>query len=71
MYNVVYYIIVSVLGLYVFFSLPASTLGSIISQLVQRSMKGNYRKSPSIASKYYELYETLMSGNNKGNVILK
>ncbi|KAI8425001.1 hypothetical protein MSG28_006888 [Choristoneura fumiferana] len=52
-------------------NLPPSTLGSIISLLVQRSMKQSYRKSPSISSKYYELYEELMRDKSTGNVILQ
>ncbi|RVE50082.1 hypothetical protein evm_005288 [Chilo suppressalis] len=51
-------------------SLPSCTLGSIISLLVQRSMKLNYRKSPVISSKYHELYEELMKDKNKDNIIL-
>ncbi|KAL0819609.1 hypothetical protein ABMA28_007693 [Loxostege sticticalis] len=52
-------------------NLPACTLGSIISLLVQRSMKQNYRKSPIISSKYHDLYEELMKETNRGIVILK
>ncbi|XP_013170608.1 PREDICTED: uncharacterized protein C15orf41 homolog isoform X2 [Papilio xuthus] len=51
--------------------LPSPTIGSIISLLVQRSMKLSYRKSPVISSKYYELYEELMRDKNKADVILK
>ncbi|XP_053614087.1 CDAN1-interacting nuclease 1 [Plodia interpunctella] len=51
--------------------LPSTTIGSIISLLVQRSMKQNYRKSPVISSKYHDLYEELMKDKNKENVILK
>ncbi|XP_012544458.1 CDAN1-interacting nuclease 1 isoform X1 [Bombyx mori] len=47
------------------------TLGSIISLLIQRSMKQNYRKSPAISSKYQELYEVAMRDDTKENVILK
>ncbi|XP_049877703.1 CDAN1-interacting nuclease 1 [Pectinophora gossypiella] len=49
--------------------LPAATFGSLFSMLVQRAMKQSYRKSPSISSRYYELYETLASDKQKGNVI--
>ncbi|XP_072929847.1 CDAN1-interacting nuclease 1 [Epargyreus clarus] len=51
--------------------LPSGTLGSIISLLVQRSMKQSYRKSPVISSKYYDLYEALMRDKKKGDVILQ
>ncbi|XP_021186445.3 CDAN1-interacting nuclease 1 [Helicoverpa armigera] len=51
--------------------LPATTLGSIISLLVQRSMKHSYRKSPQISSKYHEFYEGLMRDKTKDNVILQ
>ncbi|XP_026760622.1 CDAN1-interacting nuclease 1 isoform X1 [Galleria mellonella] len=51
--------------------LPPSTLGSIISLLVQRAMKQSYRKSPVISSKYHDLYEELMTDKSKGNVIMK
>lgn len=51
--------------------LPPSTLGSIISLLVQRAMKQSYRKSPVISSKYHDLYEELMTDKSKGNVIIK
>ncbi|XP_046971159.1 CDAN1-interacting nuclease 1 [Vanessa cardui] len=50
---------------------PSTTMGSIISLLVQRSMKQSYRKSPVISSKYFELYEELMKDKNKEDVILK
>ncbi|XP_050353969.1 CDAN1-interacting nuclease 1 [Nymphalis io] len=50
---------------------PSPTLGSIISLLVQRSMKQNYRKSPVLSNKYYELYEELMKDKNKEDVIIK
>ncbi|XP_039757738.1 CDAN1-interacting nuclease 1 [Pararge aegeria] len=50
---------------------PPSTMGSIISLLVQRSMKQSYRKSPVISSKYYELYEELMRDKNQGDIIHK
>ncbi|CAH2094583.1 unnamed protein product [Euphydryas editha] len=50
---------------------PSFTIGSIISSLVQRSMKQSYRKSPVISSRYYELYEELMKDKHKGDVILK
>ncbi|KAJ0173602.1 hypothetical protein K1T71_010751 [Dendrolimus kikuchii] len=50
--------------------LPACTIGSIISLLVQRSMKQSYRKSPLICSKYHEFYETVMRDKKKDNVIL-
>ncbi|XP_047536910.1 CDAN1-interacting nuclease 1 [Vanessa atalanta] len=50
---------------------PSPTMGSIISLLVQRSMKQSYRKSPVISSKYFELYEELMKDKNKEDVILK
>lgn len=53
------------------FSLPSSTLGSIISLLIQRSMKQNYRKSPVISSKYHNLYEELMRDKNRGNIIMQ
>ncbi|XP_045452856.1 CDAN1-interacting nuclease 1 [Melitaea cinxia] len=51
--------------------IPPFTIGSIISSLVQRSMKQSYRKSPVISSRYYELYEELMRDKQKGDVILK
>ncbi|CAH2045297.1 unnamed protein product, partial [Iphiclides podalirius] len=51
--------------------LPSSTFGSIMSLLIQRSMKQSYRKSPVISSKYYELYEDLMRDKNKEDVIIK
>ncbi|CAH0690214.1 unnamed protein product [Spodoptera exigua] len=51
--------------------LPQTTLGSIISSLVQRSMKHSYRKSPQISSKYHEFYEGLMRDKSKENVILQ
>ncbi|XP_028177149.1 uncharacterized protein C15orf41 homolog [Ostrinia furnacalis] len=51
--------------------LPPCTLGSIISLLVQRSMKQNYRKSPIISSKYHDLYEELMKETDGGIVILQ
>ena len=54
-----------------FSSIPASTLGSIISLLVQRSMKHSYRKSPQISSRYHEFYEGLMRDKSKENVILQ
>ncbi|XP_026494293.1 CDAN1-interacting nuclease 1 [Vanessa tameamea] len=50
---------------------PSPTISSIISLLVQRSMKQSYRKSPVISSKYFELYEELMKDQNKEDVILK
>ncbi|XP_041969097.1 CDAN1-interacting nuclease 1 [Aricia agestis] len=49
---------------------PTFTMGSIISLLVQRSMKQSYRKSPSISSKYMDLYKELMKENKKADVIL-
>ncbi|CAG9789344.1 unnamed protein product [Diatraea saccharalis] len=52
-------------------SLPSCTLGSIISLLVQRSMKHSYRKSPVISSRFHELYEELMKDKNRENVILR
>ncbi|KAG7296462.1 hypothetical protein JYU34_020205 [Plutella xylostella] len=52
-------------------NLPPTTIGSIISSLVQRAMKQSYRKSPSISSKYYELYEELMKNSKDENVILR
>ncbi|XP_068619234.1 CDAN1-interacting nuclease 1 [Battus philenor] len=51
--------------------IPSATLGSIISLLIQKSMKQSYRKSPVLSSKYYELYEDLMRSKNKADVILK
>ncbi|KAM3955035.1 CDAN1-interacting nuclease 1-like [Aphomia sociella] len=51
--------------------LPPSTIGSIISLLVQRSMKQSYRKSPVISSKYHDLYEDLMRDKSKEDVIMK
>ncbi|CAG4953988.1 unnamed protein product [Parnassius apollo] len=54
-----------------YIDLPSATFGSIMSLLVQRSMKQSYRKSPVISSKYYELYEDLMRDKNKGDVILR
>ncbi|CAK1583691.1 unnamed protein product [Parnassius mnemosyne] len=54
-----------------YIDLPSATFGSIMSLLVQRSMKQSYRKSPVISSKYYELYEDLMHDKSKGDVILR
>ncbi|XP_063539332.1 CDAN1-interacting nuclease 1 [Cydia strobilella] len=51
-------------------NLPPATLGSIISLLVQRSMKQSYRKSPSISSRYYELYEGLMRDKSTEDGVL-
>ncbi|XP_075982620.1 CDAN1-interacting nuclease 1 [Anticarsia gemmatalis] len=48
-----------------------STLGSIISLLVQRAMKHSYRKSPLISSKYHEFYEGLMRDKSTENVIIQ
>ncbi|CAK1550516.1 unnamed protein product [Leptosia nina] len=50
---------------------PSSTIGSIISLLVQRSMKHNYRKSPVISSRYYDLYENLVKKEDKSDVIIQ
>ncbi|CAG4957561.1 unnamed protein product [Colias eurytheme] len=51
--------------------IPPTTMGSIISLLVQRAMKHNYRKSPVISSKYYDLYENLMKSQNKHEIIIQ
>lgn len=52
-------------------SVPSNTLCSIISLLVQRTMKHTYRKSPFISNKYYELYKELKNKDNKGSIILQ
>ncbi|KAI5643053.1 hypothetical protein NE865_04775 [Phthorimaea operculella] len=49
--------------------LQPSTFGSLFSLLVQRVMKQRYRKSPSISSKYYELYQNC-SDAHTGNKII-
>ncbi|XP_022121365.2 CDAN1-interacting nuclease 1 [Pieris rapae] len=51
--------------------IPSATIGSIISMLVQRSMKLNYRKSPVISSRYYDLYENLIKKEEKSEVIIQ
>ncbi|XP_038206968.1 CDAN1-interacting nuclease 1 [Zerene cesonia] len=51
--------------------IPSTTMGSIISLLVQRAMKLNYRKSPTISSKYFDLYENLMKSQNKQDIIIQ
>lgn len=52
-----------------FFSIAPSTMGSILSLLIQRSMKQSYRKSPSISSRYHELFDQIMKDKKKNNVI--
>lgn len=44
-------------------------MGSILSLLIQRSMKQSYRKSPSISSRYHELFDQIMKDKKKNNVI--
>ncbi|XP_047509978.1 CDAN1-interacting nuclease 1 isoform X2 [Pieris napi] len=51
--------------------IPSTTIGSIISMLVQRSMKLSYRKSPVISSRYYDLYENLIKKEDKNWLIVK
>ncbi|CAH4031887.1 CDAN1-interacting nuclease 1 [Pieris brassicae] len=51
--------------------IPSTTIGSIISMLVQRSMKLSYRKSPVISSRYYDLYENLIKKEDKSEVIIQ
>lgn len=51
--------------------IPSSTIGSIISSLVQRTMKRYFRKSPAISQKYYDQFQEQVKNDDSGDTIIK